>query len=190
MEMIENFAALSIEEQKAFAEALIKTINSEHTFSSDTDFKFAEVQASDHTGDLSVFVDTVDLVDVPREAYWNVYDEDELYSTPDESDVEYVDFKENDAKKIFKTLSAEIEGYNVELIIDIVEQEDIVDVEVDHVSHEDGGIGDYEYWGTRDYDSQPYLAVEGTIIKACSISVELLVTPVAQEVKPEAEEEI
>ena len=189
MEMIENFAALSREEQKAFAVALVKTINSESTFSDSVNFSLAEVQAFDHTGDLSVFVETTEPLEVSREARWDVYDEDELHSTPDESDVEYVDTLQRDVQRAFKAASAEVEGYKVTLEVSDVEEEDTVEVEVTNTTEEDSGIGSYEYAGSRGYDSHPYLEVEGNIVKACSVLIELSVTPIAQDVVADDKEE-
>jgi hypothetical protein len=191
MEKIENFAAISPEEQRAFAEALVKTINSEHTFTSEADFKIFSVTSDDHTGDLIIDVEALDLINVPREAVWNIYDEDELHQKPeDDSDIDYVDLLRNDAKKAFKTLSVEIEGYTVTLDTNEVDEEETVEVEVTNYSEEDAGIGSYEYWGDIGYDSRPYFEVEGTIVNACSITVALTVSPVVHVAEIEAEEEI
>ena len=50
MTVIENFAELSFEEQEKFAEALIKTINYENTFTNDTKFSFAGIEAYARSG--------------------------------------------------------------------------------------------------------------------------------------------
>jgi hypothetical protein len=50
MAVIENFAALSAQEQRTFAEALIKTINSESIFSSEVNFEITAVEAEEMSG--------------------------------------------------------------------------------------------------------------------------------------------
>lgn len=169
MEIIENFAELSEQEQRAFAEAIIKTINSESTFSSFVDFQVTGVEADDMSGCLFIETSHTDTLDVERFATWTCLDEDDKYSP---EDPEYKSSIYEDAEKTFKTKEATIDGYYI-LINDIadVDSEEIVDVEVDNVSYEDAGIGSYEYWGHMEYDSQPYIEVEGTIIEACSCIV-------------------
>jgi hypothetical protein len=61
------------------------------------------------------------------------------------------------------------------LEIDDVDEVETVEVEVDSISHEDAGIGHYEYWGEVGYDSRPYVEVEGTIVKACDCALSLYV---------------
>ena len=174
MEMIENFAALSAEEQRKFAEALVATINSESTFTNETNFKVLSVEADDTTGELIIEIDHEDLIDIRREASWTCDDEDEVDSDPG-YDADYPESIYAEAKAAFKTLSTEIEGYQVELDILGVDEEETVEVDVDSYSHEDAGIGSYEFWGHTGYDSQPYIEVNGTITKACSIALALLV---------------
>jgi hypothetical protein len=188
MSVIENFAELSVEEQKKFAEALIKKINSEGIFTSDANFEIYAVEADDLTGELTIEVSHGDTtLEVPREATWQAYDEDSISSDPDDAD--YVESIYNDAKKAFKTLSTTIDGYTVELEIADVDEVETIDVEVSKVSHEDSGIGHYEYWGTPGYDSHPYEEVEGTIIKACNMSLAFFVIPNdSTEIESEPEE--
>jgi hypothetical protein len=112
MEMIENFATLSAKEQLEFAEALVKTINSESTFTDETNFKVLSVEADDTTGDLMIEIDHEDFISVPRAATWSCSDEDEVHFDPG-YDADYIESIYDEAKQAFKTLSAEIEGYQV-----------------------------------------------------------------------------
>lgn len=175
MEMIENFAVLSAEEQLEFAEDLVATINSESTFTNETNFKVLSVEADDTTGDLMIEIDHEDFISVLRAATWTCSDEDEVYSDPG-YDADYGESIYDEAKQAFKTLSAEIEGYQVELDIADVDEEETVEVDVDYYSHEDAGIGSYEFWGHTGYDSRPYIEVNGTITKACSLALALFVS--------------
>lgn len=175
---IENFAELSVQEQRAFAEALIKTINSESTFTADADFKVIDVEADDMTGVLFIEVDTTSTIDVKRKASWTCLEAEETHDTP--KDPDFINSIYEDIEEAFKTREVIIDGYRV-LINDIVDvfAEEIVEVdEVDDVSHEDAGIGHYEFWGETGYDSDPYYAVEGTIIEACSCRIVFEVEPV------------
>lgn len=175
MEMIENFAVLSAEEQLEFAEDLVATINSESTFTNETNFKVLSVEADDTTGDLMIEIDHEDFISVPRAATWTCIYEDDVYSDPG-YDADYGESIYDEAKQAFKTLSAEIEGYQVELDIADVDEEETVEVDVDYYSHEDAGIGSYEFWGHTGYDSRPYIEVNGTITKACSLALALFVS--------------
>jgi len=174
---IENFAELPVQEQRAFAEALIKTINSESTFSSDVDFKITNVEADDMSGCLFIDVDTAGTMDVKREASWTCSDSEEAHDTPEDPD--FVNSIYEDAKEAFKIKEVIIDGYKV-LINDIVDvnTEETVEVEVDNISHEDAGIGHYEFWGETGYDSDPYCEVEGTLTVACYCSLVFEVEPV------------
>jgi hypothetical protein len=166
MEIIENFAELSEKEQREFAEAFIKTINSEHTFTAEVDFVVDDVEADDITGGLWIGVSHTDAFAVEREATWQAADEDEANSTPD--DPEYECSIYDDIKSCFKTLSTEIDGYEVSLDISEVDEDLIEDVTVNDISYEDSGIGSYEYWGDIGYDSQPYVEVTGVLTTSCS----------------------
>jgi len=176
MSVIENFNVLSETELEQFAVKLLEKINSESIFISDTKFELSFVETSDLTGNLYIGVEYAKFIDVPRDASWQVGDEDEAYS-PDLSYVDYYDTISEDAKKVFKTLSTVIDGYKVSVEIDDVYAEDVVDIDVDTTSHEDGGIGHYEYWGEFGYDSRPYVEVEGTITAACNIMFSFVVEP-------------
>lgn len=188
MAVIENFSVLSEEEQRDFAEALVKTINSERTFTDEADFKVSAVEADETTGDLIIELEHDELISIAREATWTCGDEDEVHSDPG-YDADYSDSIYEDVKKAFKTMTTEIEGYAVELDIADVDEEETVEVEVDGYSHEDAGIGHYEYWGYRGYDSEPYIEVEGTLVKACSCALALIVGAAEQPAEEPAEEQ-
>jgi hypothetical protein len=187
MSVIENFSAISAEERLAFAEALVKTVNSENIFTSDTNFKVLEVDADETTGDLYIILETDDLVLVERDATWSCGDEEEAYEDPG-YDADYAQSVFDDAKKAFKTLKTEIDGYDIELSIDDVDEEETDEVIVETCRDEDAGIGSYEYWGHMEYDSQPYVEVEGTIVKACNLSLSLIVGAAAQVEEPAPEQ--
>ena len=192
MNVIENFAELSFEEQRKFAEALVKTINSEHTFTDEFDFKISSEEADDFTGGLVILIEHDGLIEVSREATWQCATEDDVADDPGYS-ADYANFLVDDVKKVFKTLSTEIEGYKVSLEVDDADEEETVEVNVDNYTHEDAGIGDYEYGGYRGHDSRPYIEVEGTIVRGCdcalSLYVELVEEP-AEEPTIEPDEEV
>ena len=186
MSVIENFALLSEQEQRDFAEALVKTLNTEKTFA-DFDFKVDSVEADDMTGGLTIELSHEDLIDITRNATWQCGDAEEAEDTPD--DAEFENYIWEDAKQAFKTFKADLEGYTIELEISDADKEEIVDVDAEHVSHEDSGIGHYEYWGHVGYDSHPYCEVEGTITQACSIYFSIYVE--AKNAEPvDSEEEV
>ncbi len=187
MSVIENFAALSEKEQREFAEALVKTINSEHTFIDNTTFDIVDVEADDLTGGLNIEVSHEPLIEVRRKATWQAADEEDATSEDAAYVADYAEYGFKDAEKAFKTLSADIDGYTVYVEIDDVDEEEIVEIEVEHMSHEDDGIGQHEYWGNIGYDSRPYVEVEGTIVQACTCSMTLFVEP-ADAIKVEPEE--
>jgi hypothetical protein len=176
MSVIENFAELSAQEQQKFAEALIKTINSEKRFISEVDFKIDEVGTDEITGDLFINVSSTDTIEVRREAGWQARDEEDAKDDPG-LDADYTEFIDDDVKKAFKSLSTVIDGYEVKVEIADVDEEETLEVEVDNYTHEDSGIGRYEYWGEIGYDSHPYVEVEGTIVKACTCYLTLWVAP-------------
>jgi hypothetical protein len=189
MAVIENFSDISTKEQRDFAEALVKTINSERTFTDETDFAVRSIEADSTTGDLIIELDHDELISIVREATWTCGDEDEIHSDPG-YEADYADSVYEDAKKAFKTIVTEIEGYTVELDIADVDEEETIEVDVDDYSHEDGGIGHYEFWGETGYDSDPYIEVEGTITKACSCSLALIVGVAPNTVEPDQEADV
>lgn len=190
MSVIENFAALSAQKQREFAAALIKTINSESTFISNITFDLVNVEADDMTGGLLIEVSHEPMIEVTRKATWQAGDEDEASSGPDSDyGADYSEAVTTDAEKAFKTLSTEIDGYTVSLDISDVDEEETIEVEIDHISHEDSGIGHYEFWGEPGYDSQPYVEVEGTIVQACTCSLAFFVEPTESTEPAEVTEE-
>jgi hypothetical protein len=176
MNVIENFSLLSKQEQRAFAEALIKTINSERTFIDDNTFEIYNghggVDADDTTGNLYIDISHKDLINVDREATWQGDVPDDVY------DPEYYDTDEADIKKAFKTTSAVIDGYKVTLNITDYNYGKIEDYRVERSSHEDSGIGSYEYGGVRGYDSRPYTESVGVVTLSYDVALYLLVEPV------------
>ena len=108
MNVIENLAALSEQEQKAFAEALLKTINSEGTFTSQTHFEIDRVEADDVTGGLYIVGATVDTMPIPRLATWEAGSEDDVEQDPGR-DVEYINSESEDAEAAFKITSTVID---------------------------------------------------------------------------------
>jgi hypothetical protein len=122
MSIIENFAALSAQEQKEFAEVFVKTINTENTFTDITDFKVAGVEADEMTGGLIISLEPEDYIEISREATWTCADREEVYlfEDPDYSESAY-----EAAKSSFKTFVVKnIDGYYASLEIDDVEEED------------------------------------------------------------------
>ena len=176
MSVIENFAALSVQEQREFAAGLLTKINSEHIFSEDTLFELVDIEADDLTGGLVIEVSHPVDIEVSRKATWTCGSEDEAENDPG-YDAEYEESIIEDTKKAFKTLSTIIDGYNVSLEISDVDMNEAIDVEVDRISHEDAGIGEYEYFGFRGHDSHPYVEVFGTIVKACECSLAFFIEP-------------
>lgn len=183
MDVIENFAELSFEEQKKFAEALVKTVNSESIFTDDTNFTLTGVEVDELTGGLIINIEHDDLIEVPRKASWECGVADDVHDIPDDSNyISYADLIFNDAKKAFKTLEAEIEGYKVSLEVDDADAEETIGTQVDSYSQEDAGIGHYEFWGDVGYDSHPYIEVLGTIVEGCNCALSLYVEPATDEI--------
>jgi hypothetical protein len=176
--VVENFAVLPVEEQIKFAKDLIEKINLGNTFTDETNFELQGVEPDDVTGGLWVSVSLANPISIKREATWEAGDEDGAYEDPGR-DAEYSSTIEDDAKKSFKTLAAAVDGYNVSLQIDDIDEDDSVDaeVEVENISNEDSGIGSYEYFGFTGYDSQPYVAVTGTITRYCDCAVTFYIEP-------------
>lgn len=187
MSVIENFAVLSEQEQRKFAEALVKTINSEHTFIDNTTFEIVNVEADDISGGLMIEVSHEPLIEVKREATWYCDSEEQAEADPG-YDADYHEVLTTDAAKAFKVRSAELDGYAVTLHIEEAEAEEFIEAEVDELTHEDAGIGDYEYWGFAGNDSQPYVAVEGTIVQACSCNLAFFVEAAVAAEEPSTEE--
>lgn len=179
MAVIENFDVISVQEQMKFAEALLKTINSERIFSDQTNFELRGVEAEAFTGGLYIEVKQTNPIEVERRATWTAANEDDAESAAYDLDADYDNSLDEDALKAFKTSLAVIDGYNVELQIDDVDEEiKPVEVEVEDISYEDAGIGHNEFWGVSSFDSRPYVAVKGTLVHSCNCYVSFYVEPV------------
>ncbi len=196
MAVIENFATLSEKEQREFAEALIKTINSESIFTDQTDFKITNVEPYDHTGELLIEVEPTHPIEVSRPAAWTTSDEEDADNIMD-TDIDFENSATEDIKNTFKTTSATIDGYNVTMdIADYDQTGTRAKVEkIDSITADDAGIGWYEYGDGRFYDSQPFVQVEGTIVEEykCYIGffVDLDLVPAEEESEQlEAEEAV
>lgn len=175
MSVITNFNTLSENELQQFAETLVHKINKDFIFSADVTFKVSDVDVNEIQGDLVISVYSCDgFLEVSREAAWQCNTEEEIYN-PEQPD--YYNSIYADARRAFKTLTAIIDGYTVNAEIAEITEEDISDVIVETYSHEDGGIGAYEYWGYTGYDSQPYVEVEGTIVQNCTCYLSIWVEP-------------
>ena len=179
--MVENFVVMPVEEQIQFAKTLLERINTEKLFSDETVFDFQDVEPDDVTGGLWITASPATPIYVSREATWEAGTEDGASEDPGR-DADFVNLLRDDAKKAFKTLATEFDGYNISLKVDDVEEDETIDaeVEVDKISHEDAGIGSYEYFGFTGYDSQPYVEVEGTITKAYDCVLTLFVEPAVE----------
>lgn len=176
MNRIENFAVIPAKDQIAFATALLKTINSEKIFHNEVQFEILGVEPDDLTGGLTIDISHSDPIKVYRDASWTCAREEEASEDPG-YDADYADYIVDDAKKVFKTLETVIEGYKVTLEFVDVDAGETFDVEVENISHEDDGIGSYDYWGYSGYDSRPYIQVEGVIGKECDCALALFVEP-------------
>ena len=189
MSVIENFAALPINKQRSFAASLVNKINSENLFSNDTKFEITGVSADDLTGGLVVEVSHTSPIKVSRKATWTCDTEDDAEDDPG-FEANYENNIYEDVRKTFKALTIEIDGYKITLeIADVNELAEAATVEADHISHEDSGIGSHEYWGADGYDSQPYVEVEGTIVRAYECSLAFFVDPVETVAEPAIEED-
>lgn len=186
MSVIENFAELSEQEQRAFAEALMKTINSEHIFTGETDFKVLSVEADEMTGGLYIETTNTDPIETRREATWQAADEEDAYDEP--SDANYKISVYDAVEASFKTKEAVIEGYEVSLHEVNYVDEEFDDVEIDNISYEDSGIGSYEFWGDVGYDSNEYVEVKGTVIHNCTCGIYFYAEPADESVSTEPEE--
>jgi hypothetical protein len=187
MTIIENFAELSEQEQRTFAEALMKTINSEHIFTGESDLKITNVEADEMDGGLWIEATNTDPIEVSRKATWQA-GEDDVYS-PDPDLVNYTDSIYTEVEQTLKTKEVTIGDYIVTLNEVYNVDEEIEDVDVDSMSHEDSGIGSYEYWGEVGYDSHPYVEAEGTITVECICDFVFHVDPVDEPAVEEPEED-
>ena len=177
MDRIENFAVIPAKDQIAFATALLKTINSEKTFHDEVQFEIVGVEPDDITGGLTIDISHSDPIKVYRDASWTCAREEEASDEPTDFETDFANYLMDDAKKAFKAESTVIEGYKVTLEVVDVDAGETIDVEVEDISHEDAGIGSYDYWGHSGYDSRPYIQVEGVIGKECDCALALFVEP-------------
>ena len=191
MNVIENFAELSKPERRAFAEALIKTINSESTFSDQVDFQIDDVYADDLTGNLVIETSTVNNLEVERKATWSAPNSEAAEEIPDSEYIEYDYPLYSDMEDALTTLSAEVEGYTVSAEVYDPDQAEITRMHVEDYTQEDDGIGWNEFWGHVSYDSRPYVSVTGIVYADCGCGVQFTVEPTgASEPAIEPEEEI
>lgn len=188
MNVIENFAALSEKEQREFAEALVKTINSESSFTADTDFEIESVEVYEHDGSLLINANTAGSMEVRRAATWTCKTSEDAEDDPGYG-ADYEESIYKDVKNAFKTTSVEIDGYTVTVDIADVDEEETAAVEVQTVTEEDSGIGSYDYFGFTGIDSHPYVAVEGTIVKECKVYLGFFVEPAAEVIDSAPDEE-
>ena len=166
--MIDNFSALTPEEQTKFAQELLAKVNAAQTFLSGNEMKLDELEANELDGSLDIFFSVEDF-DVGREAEWQAADEDEAYRTPSRFDVDFIGREEDEVRAEFKATQVEFEGYQLEIANLQIDDYEISDAEVDSTTDEDAGIGHYDHFGYEGYDSRPYVQVEGTVYCSCSI---------------------
>jgi hypothetical protein len=184
MNAIENFAALSEQEQRVFAEALIQKINAEHAFSDHTEFKIIDISVDEYyDGCLRIDATPTELLEVTRKAHWQASDDEDAYSAPYEYSTDDIDYDTDlnifdEFAYILKTDSTRVDGYTVYAEIADADMEEISEVEVDNIEDDDSGIGSYEYFGFTGYDSNPYVEVDGTITSTYSIIVTFSVDPI------------
>ena len=176
--MVDNFAMLSIEEKVDFAKTLLNKINSEDVFTNLTNFEFQDVDYNDLTGDFAIEVSLANPIEVKRFATWQAGDEEGASEGPGD-DADYENSIYEDVNKTFKTLKATVDGYDITLVLSDVDEGEDADVEIENISHEDAGIGSYEFWGFKGYDSQPYVEVTGTVTRLCDCTLSFFVEPQA-----------
>lgn len=174
MSTVINFSTMTADELQVFAAELIKKINAASVFTDEVDFELEGVEADEISGDLYISAIHDGFIEVPRKATWQASSEEDMDS-PDEIDYEESVYR--DVRNVMKTLTAKVDGYLVTIDINDVTDTDIKEVEVDSYSHEDDGIGSYEFWGDVGYDSRPYVSVEGTVVLGCACYVTFTVEP-------------
>lgn len=172
--MVKNFVELSVEEQINFARTLIEELNKSSIFIEATDLEFQDVYVEDTQAviDLSF----KNPIKVSRQATWQAGTEEAAEEDPC-SDAAYDTTIRDEVKKAFKALDLEFNNYHLSLEINDIEEDETVEaeIEINHLSHEDSGIGSYEFWGFKGYDSNPYVEVEGTVTKAYNCTLTLVV---------------
>lgn len=152
MELIDNFSLLTKEEQMQFAVELLKKINETGVFS-DT-IKLDQIspdygtEANDMDGSLTIYLD-LDRLDYSREFVTDDIDQDSW-------EYEYIQDSEEAATQVFKTTKAVLDGYDLELqVLDVANEErEDTEIESSRAYQEDDGIGWHEFWGDVAYDSR------------------------------------
>lgn len=157
--VIENFAELSAQEQKTFADNLIEKINEEGLFTEYFDFRLTEsdyyrdqaVKVDEMTGNLELTVESTTLLEFVREATWIG---DSKYDT-DGSDVDFIgNDREEFIKQYIHATTATIDGYLVTFKLEDVVYDNETSIEVTDYDAESGGGDSYEYWGSTVYDDE------------------------------------
>ena len=184
MSVIENFAALTEQEQRQFAEQLVAKINAENIILPGNTLTILEVEADELTGNLWISLDHEDGIVAARPAGWTTGSE-EYTNHPASENIEYANTIDEDARKELKTLSAVVDGYNVTVTTDVVDWDED-EFEVDSTDYQKDGFS-YEYWGTSGYEDTSYYECEGTVYCTCTVAINLEVEPSIEE--PEQTEE-
>ena len=161
--MLKHFEELSTVEQVNLAKDLINKINTRKVFIEETTFEFQDVWVDDIDNKLVVEASLVNPIIVSRKATWLAGTEEGAEEGPN-SDADYANSISEDTTKCFKLLKAYIAEYSISAEISDIDELEDVEVELTHISHEDSGIGYYEYWGFKGYDSHPYVEVEGVLL--------------------------
>ena len=176
MSTIINFNDLEIHELQSFAEDFVDKINTGNILTSDANFEVENVEADELSGDLAISIFNKNYyIPVARKATWQSANEEEARN-PIDPDFHYSIYE--DVEKAFNVREFEIDGYKVTVEIDDVNDEEVIDVDPESISSEDSGIGDYEFFGMRGHDSNPYYEVEGTITLGCTCFLTLWVEPI------------
>lgn len=171
--VIENFSTLSREELNQFAKKLLDKINAESLITDEVDLQLPTdedaIWANEMTGNLHIALDAVDISGAVG-ATWQ---------SPVDEPYEFDDADEDGEPDFDGALNKEVvvDGYKVTVTVDDYEYLERLEVEVLDYSEEDSGIGSYEFWGSREYDSHPYLEVEGEFINLYSVVLTLTVEP-------------
>ena len=170
---IEDFEDSTEAEQKLFVNSLVSKINTEHLFTSEVDFTVEDYWAEDCSKKLVITLSHDSAVEVTREASWQCGNVDQINDLPEE--IEYDKSSITDMAKAFKTEPVIVYGYKVTLAVDDVDTEEACEVEAKTYTEEDDGIGFYEFWGFKGYDSHPYIQVEGDVVCKLTGRLELTV---------------
>ena len=170
---IEDFEDSTEAEQKMFVNSLVSKINTEHLFTSEVDFIVDDYWTEDCSKKLVVTLSHGGAVEVTREASWQCGTSDHINDMPE--DIEYYKSSITDVASVFKTGPFVVDNYKVTLAVDDVDTEEACDVEATNYSNEDDGIGFFEFWGHKGYDSRPYIQVEGNVACKCTCLLTLTV---------------